>query len=105
MRVTSQKGDKMTDVAEMLEEAVTTGQGTLTVNLAMAVAPDSLLGIGLQTGIEFALQYPEAATKFLEQARESEVSILEEFGITPTDRPKVCSRIAAALFNIVEGEK
>jgi hypothetical protein len=95
----------MADVVEMLEEAVVKGQGTLTVRLASAVAPDSLLGIGLQTGIEFALQYPHAAAKFLEQARESEVSILEEFGLTPTDRPKVCSRIAAALFSIVEGEK
>ncbi|KKM13990.1 hypothetical protein LCGC14_1710680 [marine sediment metagenome] len=94
----------MSDVAKMLEEAVVKGDGSTAVGLAMAVAPNALLGIGVQTGMEFALQYPTAATKFLERARESEDSLAEELGAPRSDKPKVCSRIAAALFSIVEGE-
>ena len=93
----------MSDVAEMLEKAVSKGNANMTVGLALAIAPNSLLGMGLQTGIEFALQYPVAANKFLEQTRESEDAMAEQIGFPSTDKPKVCSRIAAALFSIVEG--
>ena len=105
MQDTSREGDEMSDVAEMLEEAVIKGDGSLAVAAAMAIAPGALLGMGLQTGMEFAIQYPTAANKFLEQARTSENDIGEKLGIPPSDKPKICRRIAAALFGVVEGEK
>ena len=94
----------MNDVAEMLHQAVEKGEGTTAVSLALAMAPTALLGIGFQVGTEFALQYPEAAGKFLVMMREAENDVAEEVGLPQTNRPRVCSRIAAALFSIVEGE-
>ncbi|KKL26125.1 hypothetical protein LCGC14_2398420 [marine sediment metagenome] len=93
----------MSDVAKMLANAVEKGDGTMAVGVALKMAPNALLGIGLQTGLEFALQYPTAAAKFLEQARESEDAMAKQIGFPSTDKPKVCSRIATALFSIVEG--
>lgn len=94
----------MNDVVKMLHQAIEKGEGTQAVTMALQLAPTALLGIGFQVGTEFALQYPEAAGKFLVMMREAENDIAEEVGLPETNRPRVCSRIAADLFSIVEGE-
>ncbi len=97
------KETPQTDVANILEKAIELSGTQMVVGVALDVAPIALLGVGIQTGLEFARLYPKAAARFLEHARASEMTLASNQGII-LKTPTVTERLATAIFSIAEGD-
>ena len=89
------------EVAYILERAYQEGNAEYFVSVAAEVAPQAMLGIGLEIGLRMARLDSDIASKYLDKAQTSSDRIQRQDNIE-LESPIATERIAIALVRLVK---